>query len=364
MDYTAFSQEEHDAEISVRKEFQNLNNNEVYEHVFRNRMLALKRGAITPRSPSDFLGVDSRELIYPSLHETFRLIINNSTSNEFHILDVGAGSGEAIDWFFANELNDSSNRKNFIHIIEPNPILIKSYQQKFLEYKHLSQGIIHKGPIQDYLFNSQEGLPKPPVPVDFINCMHMIYYLTDYRKSEIDPYQDVIKFITFLYGLLKPGGAMYIVFHLEILFLPLISKYYEEIVGDFESPKRISLIVKAREELLYEGKILEELKLQYKEYNEKTNSKPTLKSYCLESAFYARTLADMAVLAMTELLQTGNEKFDKRALDFMITQVKSVSLTPDEEKPFKLTKCIRGDENVWCAKNSLIVCVIQKEQER
>ncbi|CAG8455934.1 268_t:CDS:2 [Diversispora eburnea] len=364
MDYTVFSQEERDAETSVRVEFQNLNNNEVYEHVFRNRMLALKRGVITPRSPSDFLGVDSRELVYPSLCETFRSTVNNSTSNEFHILDVGAGSGEAIDWFFADELNNSSNRKNFIHIIEPNPILIKAYQQKFLEYKHLSQGIIYKGLIQDYLFNNgQKDLPKPPVLVDFINCSHMIYYLTDYRKSEIDPYQDVIKFITFLYGLLKPGGAIYIVFHLEFLFLPLIYKYYEELVGDFEILKRISLIVKARKELLYEGKILEELKLQYKEYNEKTNSKPTLKSYCLESAFYARTLADMSVLAMTELLQVGDEKFDERALDFMITQVKSVALTPDEEKPFKLTKCIREDENVWCAKNLLIVCVIQKEQE-
>ncbi|CAG8703063.1 7816_t:CDS:2, partial [Acaulospora morrowiae] len=363
--------EELDAEIRIIDEFRDLNNSQVFEHVFGRRMMALRRGVTVPRSPSDFLGVDSRELMYPSLRETLHSVINdNAVSkdiNELHLLDVGAGSGEAIDWFFAKELEgwacakeeDTKNRKIFIHAIEPNPTFLKAYQQKLLEYQYLNQGMVYQGPIQDYLGNvCSETLPMPPVPVDFIFDLQK-YLRTDFKKPNIDPKQDIIKFITFSYGLLKPGGAIYIAFlDMSSAFASLACKFYEEIVGDFETPKRISQTIKARNELLYEGNILEFL-LGDAEQKEKT--RPKLISHRSPSGFFARTLSDMAVLALSELLEIGDSKFDKRALDFMITQLKLAVRTPGEKKPFGLTKCIRGGENVWRVDHSLIICVIRKE---
>ncbi|CAG8591029.1 10572_t:CDS:1 [Acaulospora colombiana] len=184
------SQDELVAENRIIEEFRNLNNSQVFEHVFRHRMMALRRGVTTPQSPSDLLGVDSRELMCPSLRETLHSVINHSSASkgisEFHLLDVGAGSGEAIDWFFAKELkrvndiegSDAKERKLFIHVIEPNSTFLEAYQQKLANYDYLHEGIVYQGPIQDYLGNvEKEILPKLPASVDFVNCMQMIYYL-------------------------------------------------------------------------------------------------------------------------------------------------------------------------------------------
>ncbi|CAG8577567.1 5066_t:CDS:2, partial [Scutellospora calospora] len=360
------SQEELDAEARIRTEFFNLTNNQVFEHVFRHRMMAFKRGVTVLQSASDILGNDSRELMIPSLHETLHSIINNaSATDEFHMLDVGSGSGEAIDWFFAKKLKEIVNigkqTKNVIHIIEPNPILLKAYQQKLLEYKHLNEGIVYQGPVQDYYTHHVNILPspKPPVPVDFINCMHMIYYLTDITKLIIDPRQDIIDFVTFLYGLLKPGGAIYIAFlDMGSAFASISSKFYEQIIEDVNVPKKISQVIKARNELLFEGKILEILESQIVD----KNTRPKVFSSRMPSGFYARSLGDLAVLTLAgELLRSDDDNFDIRMFDFAMKELKIAAVTPGEEKPFGLTRCVRGGENVWKIDHPLIINVISKE---
>ncbi|KAF0551614.1 hypothetical protein F8M41_022986 [Gigaspora margarita] len=63
------SQEELDAKASVRTEFQNLTNNQAFEHI-------------------------------PSLNETLHSVMNNtSATDEFHMLDVGAGTWEQLVGF-------------------------------------------------------------------------------------------------------------------------------------------------------------------------------------------------------------------------------------------------------------------------
>ncbi|CAG8713329.1 1480_t:CDS:2, partial [Gigaspora rosea] len=57
------SQEELDAEVRVRTEFQNLTNNQAYEHVLRYRVMTLKRGVTLLQSVSDIFGTDSRKIL-------------------------------------------------------------------------------------------------------------------------------------------------------------------------------------------------------------------------------------------------------------------------------------------------------------
>ncbi|CAG8697536.1 36889_t:CDS:2 [Racocetra persica] len=363
------SQDELDAEARIRAEFQSLTNNQVFEHVLRYRIMALKRGVTVLRTASDVLGNDSRELMIPSLQETLNSVINNtSATGEFHMLDVGAGSGEAIDWCFAKKFEENvgiGKNKHIIHIIEPNSILLKAYQQKLLEYEHLDQGIVYQGPVQDYYTYHDDALllPKLPASVDFINCMHMIYYLSDITKLTIDPRKAIIDFITFLYGLLKPGGAIYIAFlDMENAFNSISRNFYEQIIGDIDTSQNISHTSKARSELLLEGKILKTLESQIVD----ENIRPKILSSKVPSGFYARSLGDLAVLTLTgELLRSDDDNFDIRMLDFAIKELKTAAVTPvaiGEDKPFGLTRCVRGGENVWRVENPLIVSVIKKER--
>jgi len=179
----ALSQDELIAEQNVLAEFANLTNSQVYEHIFRRRMMLPKRNITKLHSASDVLGTDSCELIFPTLHEALQTeLIQTMDSSEFHLLDIGAGSGEIIDWCFAKELekNIQVNRQNIIHIIEPNSILLQAYQQKLCEYPDLSQGIVYNGRVQDYFVKHQMDhyeSPLPLTPLDFIICLHMINYL-------------------------------------------------------------------------------------------------------------------------------------------------------------------------------------------
>ncbi|CAG8637963.1 15220_t:CDS:2, partial [Racocetra fulgida] len=349
------SQDELDAEARIRAEFQCLTNNQVFEHVFRYRIMALKRGVTVLRSASDVLGNDSRELMIPSLQETLNSVINNtSATGEFHMLDVGAGSGEAIDWFFAKKFEENvsiGKNKHIIHIIEPNPILLKAYQQKLLEYEHLDQGIVYQGPVQDYYTSHEDALLLPKLPA------------SDITKLTIDPRKAIIDFITFLYGLLKPGGAIYIAFlDMENAFNSISRNFFEQIIGDKDTSRNISHTGKARNELLLEGKILKVLESQIVD----ENIRPKIWSSKVPSGFYARSLGDLAVLTLTgELLRSDDDKFDIRMLDFAIKELKTAAVTPvaiGEDKPFGLTRCIRGGENVWRADNPLIISVIKKER--
>ncbi|CAG8620958.1 7571_t:CDS:2, partial [Cetraspora pellucida] len=346
------SQDELDAEASIRTEFQNLTNNQVFENVFRYRIMALKRGVTVLRSASDVLGNDSRELMIPSLHETLTSAINTSVTDEFHMLDVGAGSGEAIDWFFAKkfEENVSLRKQNhIIHVIEPNPILLKAYQQKLLEYEHLNQGIVYQGPVQNY-YTYYENAPLPPK-------------LSDITRLTTDPRKAIIDFIIFLYGLLKSGGAIYIAFvDMGCTFNSISRKFFEQITGDIDISQNISHTIKVRNELLFEGKILEILESQIVD----ENTRPKISSSKVPCGYYARSLGDLAVLTLAgELLRSDDDIFDVRMLDFAIKELKTVAVTPvaiGEEKPYGLTRCVRCGENVWRVDNPLIISVIKKER--
>ncbi|CAG8591019.1 10571_t:CDS:1, partial [Acaulospora colombiana] len=119
-------------------------------------------------------------------------------------------------------------------------------------------------------------------------------------------------------------------------FASLACKFYEQIIGDLETPKRILQTIRARNELLYEGKVLDALKSHSDDNSlagAKEKTRPRLNSYRLSSGFFAHTLADMAVLALSELLEVSDDKFDTRTLDFMIEELKSAVHAPGEPKP-------------------------------
>ncbi|CAI2164124.1 11439_t:CDS:2 [Funneliformis geosporum] len=266
----ALSPDELSAEHKVLAEFANLTNSQVYEHIFSQRMMLPKRNVASLHSASDILGTDSCELMLPTLHEALQTeLFNTKDSPEFHLLDIGASSGEIIDWCLAKELekNIQLNRQNIIHVVEPNLILLKAYQQKICEFPHLNQGIVYNGRVQDYLVNHHHfddfETPLPLTPLDFINGLHVINYL-------------------------------------------------------------------------------------------------------LPSSFYARSLADMAVLLLTGQLSNVNERrFDTKLLDNVLRQLKEAALTPvgmNEKKRFGLTRCMRGGEMVWKVDFPLIISIIRKEK--
>ncbi|RIA89899.1 hypothetical protein C1645_738284 [Glomus cerebriforme] len=388
---SVFSPEELDAERKVLTEFANLKNSQIFEHIFIYRMMLRKQNVINIHHPSDILGTDSCELILPSLHRTLQTVLsNNSDSPEFHLLDIGAGSGEIIDWCFAKELkkNVQMNRQNIIHLVEPNSNLLQIYQQKLCEYSHLSQGIVYNGRVQDYFDINDDAnddirdklrmeIPLPFIPLDFINCIHMINYLV----QKDDPSNDIISFCKFNYSLLKPGGAIYIAY-LDVL--DLFDFNDEDNDYNEENFRQIAPI---RNSLLYEGNIIDHL--HSSELNEcevdyesddtiETNSRgshkrkiktiPKFNSYKLPNSLYAKTLADISVLLLIDQLpkvKNDESRFDIRLLENILDQVKEAAMTPAREgkkKRFGLERGMRGGEMVWKIDLPLIISIIRKEQ--
>ncbi|CAG8690555.1 12396_t:CDS:2 [Funneliformis caledonium] len=375
----ALSPDELNAEHKVLAEFANLTNSQVYEHIFSQRMMLPKRNVASLHSASDILGTDSCELILPTLHEALQTeLFHTADSPEFHLLDIGASAGEIIDWCLAKELekNIQLNRQNIIHVVEPNSMLLKAYQQKICEFPHLNQGIVYNGRVQDYFVNHQIGdfeTPLPLTPLDFINGLHVINYLVDINSPSIDPSNDIISFSKFLYSLLKPGGTIYFA-HYNILG----SLSFD----DKEIFQKAQQIISSRNSLLFEGEIIDHLhSLELNEFEvdddsddatsfeihkRKVKTIPTFNSYSLPSSFYARSLADMAVLLLAGQLTDVNEgRFDTKLLDDVLRQVKEAALTPvgmNEKKRFGLTRCLRGGEMVWKVDFPLIISIIRKEK--
>ncbi|CAB4473177.1 hypothetical protein RhiirA5_351008 [Rhizophagus irregularis] len=390
-----FSPEEQEAERKVLKEFKNLTNSQIYEHIFIHRMMLRKQHVTNIHCPSDILGTDSCELILPSLHKTIQTVLSNtSDSSEFHLLDIGAASGEIIDWCFAKELekNVQMNRQNIIHIIEPNSNLLQTYQQKLCEYAHLSQGIVYNGTVQDYFDmddNANDGTnklrveaPLPLIPLDLINCIHMINYLVDITTPKIDPSNDIISFCKFIYSHLKPGGAIYIA-HLDVLNLFNFNDDDEDNDYNAETYQKIQQITSARNSLLYEGNIIDHLhsselnvcEVDYDSDDTMENSRkrkiktiPKFNSYKLPSSLFSKSLADMSVLLLIDQLpkvKNDDRKFDIRLLENILEQVKEVAMTPvgeGKKKKFGLERGTRGGEIVWKIDIPLIISIIRKEK--
>lgn len=301
------SQEEHIHFEEVLEEFRELTNEEAYVHVFSQRMMK----PVSNRK-AEYYGCDQRIDMLPFLQTLIDKLPENG-----QVFDVGAGSGDVVD--FALE---SAPRNTVINIEEPNSILIQNYLKTLKRYPHLRTGIAYDGIIQNY-YRGQIVKQYPAQPQDLILAIHMIYHLTDFTMPQIDPESDIIDAISFLYGLLAPGGSLFIVYadlsdHANNkAACGLAEAFFREKYPKKHFADHLVSIYRARNQLLgTEGNIEMHLKKRF------PHTMPKLKSELRKTHFFGQSIADIGVLCLaTELCSSNKDKFDLTKLQFCFDYV-------------------------------------------
>lgn len=293
---------------NVLDEFTGITNEQAYVKIFSKRMMKP-----IPNRPGEFFGTDQRLDMTPFIQKK---IIDFPLNGQ--IFDVGAGAGDVVDF----ALKDTPLGTT-INIEEPNPNLIRVYQDKIKNYPHLILGTVYEGTFQDY-YQDQISTFLLKKPQNLILAIHMIYHLTDFKTQTIDPEADIINAISFLYGLLVPGGSILVIYAdlLEnsqgIATCGLAEKFFRVAYPQEYFADHLVAIYRARNALLGpNGSIANFLKPLY------PTTKPILQSERRETHFFGETIDDIAVLGLaTELCPSDNEQFDLAKLKFCLDFVK------------------------------------------
>ncbi|CAG8767518.1 15239_t:CDS:2, partial [Racocetra persica] len=342
--------QEQEAENQIIEEFKNLKNDEAHDHI-QQRIFALKRGVNVAKSATDFLGSDVRESLVPLMQNVLRGTIKsmNDGCKECNILDVMPGRGTQVDWFLSPELEGNlGKRNNNLYCIETNQEFIKSY-------KHTVETCSHLKLVKSYEKKVKDLYQKPlDTKVDFIMCMDLCF-LTDDSGQNINPQNDIIDFVKFLYGQLKPGGAIFITYlDLESPFSKINFDYFDSIKATARKDN-FSKIAKARDDLLYNGKIINELK-------EDEKSCPKVESHKLSTFYYAKTLAEVAIMSLDGgFLKYNKSKFELDHLKNLIKTVQdeaSKKMSKNEKGRFGLCKAERGRDPLWRVESLQYACII------
>lgn len=325
----------------ILQEFSGLTNNAAYVKIFSERMMAP-----VPNRTGEFLGTDQRLDFLPFLHKAVATVPENG-----QIFDVGAGAGDVVDY----ALQYASHGVT-INIEEPNSALIKSYVNRVVKYPHLKTGVVYEGPLQDYYEAKSDRYPKEPQ--NLVLAIHMIYHLTDFTQPEIDAENDLIKAISFLYGLLTPGGSLFLVYA-DLLDSPqgeavcgIAEKFFRAKYPHAPFADHLRSIYQARNQLLGPGgSITHFLSQRY------PKTTPRLYSEKKESHFFGKTKEDIAVLALaTELCVADDHLFDLTKLEFCLDYV---SRYPERIHLQKETREV-PQKGYWRANEPQIIATITK----
>jgi len=149
---------------------------------------------------------------------------------------------------------------------------------------------------------------------------------------------------------LKPGGVIYIAYRDQYHDFDGIiqKKYFEEILRDYNLYHNISKINQAKDDLIHQGQIIEHLESK-DEDGYKT--KPKIETIEYQSSYYARTLADMAVMGLSGFLESNEKEFDKRKLEFILNEIKNAALMKvkdEKERRFGLGRVERDGKHAGC----------------
>lgn len=301
------SQEEKTHFKDVLDEFSDLTNEEAYVHVFSQRMMKP-----IPNRKAEYYGCDQRIDMLPFLKRLVDKLPENG-----QVFDVGAGSGDVVDFAL-----QSAPKNTVINIEEPNSILIKNYLATLKRYPHLRTGVAYCGIIQDY-YRGKTSNQYPLQPQNLILAIHMIYHLTDFLIPQIDPEGDIIDAVSFLYGLLAPGGSLFIVYadlldhaHSKAVCGLAEAFFREQYPREYFADHLVS-IYKARNRLLGpQGTIEKHLEKRF------PHTKPKLVSELRKTHFFGESIADIGVLGLaTELCSSGKDKFELSKLQFCLDYV-------------------------------------------
>lgn len=320
------------------EEFRGLTNERAYVKAFNERLLRQ-----SPGRQGLFLGTDQREYFLPYLQALVA-----GLPEEAHVLDCGAGAGEIVDLCLAQVPGRAT-----IHLEEPNPRLFLQYVQRVQACERLRLGTVYNGRVQDYYHPLWGEAPQQaPRPQDLVLGIHMLYHLTDVHLPCIHPEQDLLDMVSFMYGLLREGGAVFLVY----------ADLEQGLVGDVEAawyartrprgPELANLkkTYAARNRLLKEGGLLPELRRRF------LRTRPTMEVRRLEGHLFSQTLPDMAALCLVgELLEADDEPFDlgvlEFAVDFLERDPRRRGLVREPQGPRK---------GMWRADQPQVVTVIRK----
>ncbi len=317
-------------------EFKSLTNEESFARAFQRIVEPI------PGNPLEFYGSDQRIDLAPVLSKLVAKLPPNAT-----VFDVGAGTGDVVDYALKNAPSGTT-----IHLEEPNPLLIKDYLQKLEKYPHLKKGSVYTGYLQDYY---TKNASPPEKPLDLILAIHMIYHLTDFTAPSIDPEKDLIDALSFLYGRLAVGGSIFIVYASNPegrAIENLSEEYFRSAHPRQPYADNLNAIYMARNKLLGpKGSIAAALAERF------PHTKPTLHSELRSTHFYARSIADMAVIALAgELCPSDSELFDLSKIRFCWDRLIE---HPERYGLRKETRAV-SQKGLWRADEPQVIAMITK----
>lgn len=282
-------------ERDIFADFEGITNNEAYKKVFIDRMMLPH-----PSEPGRFLGNTQREDFLAKLIPLVKELPEHA-----QVFDFGCGGGEIVD--IALKFAKSAT----VHMEEPNAILLDTYKDRLLRYPHLTEGATFNCPIEQ-LYHG--GVPGNRIPddgsLDLILNLHMIYHITHFRDPEVDAAQDIQDMLTFQYRLLKPGGALFLVYaDDELCTTAQASRYYFEHSGQKSYLNNLKKISEARTSLLKQGRIVESLRKKFPDFT------PEWKIELSSSWVFGKSKRDMAILCLlAELGESDDAPFDTNKL--------------------------------------------------
>jgi hypothetical protein len=328
---------------NVLEEFTGLTNALAYVKIFSRRMMKP-----VPNKIGEFFGTDQRVDMLPFLQKQVAAIPTNG-----QVFDVGAGAGDVVDYALKNV-----PKGTVVNIEDPNPMMVRSYLNKLKKYVNLKVGTVYEGPIQDYYQGQRLGV-FPQQPQNLVLAIHMIYHLTEFTDPVIDAEIDLIEALSFLYGLLAPRGAIFIVYA-DLLDGPqgeatcgMGEKFFRYKYPKEPFADNLISIYKARNQLLGpNGSITKYLTQRYPETH------PKLQSEWRKCHFFGESIEDIAVLALAaELCPSNQEPFDLSKLQFCLEYVlrypERIGLQKEERNV--------PQKGMWRSNEPQVIATITKE---
>ena len=178
----------------------------------------------------------------------------------------------------------------------------------------------------------------------------MIYHLTDCTEANIQPEQDLINFIQFLFDRLRPGGSLFLVYadQTRSFIGKATSHFYQTNEPDIAS--RLQQTFSARNHLLKDGHIQDHLTV-------KPNHQANIKIHQQDAHAFAHTLEELAMMSMMGELNKINDKafeFDKFA--------NSLAFLQQHGDQVGLQKCVDGNKaDMWQINQPQVVFELSKD---
>jgi len=184
----------------------------------------------------------------------------------------------------------------------------------------------------------------------------MIYFITDFKQSNLVPEDDIKNFLKFIYKILDVDGSIFLVYassesctqRMSISYFASESIKYPNFYNNLRN------ILNTRNLLLRDGGIAEYLNSQYPEYS------CSLESHTTEGYFYGKSKFDLAAMLMAgEMVESNDEIFYLEKLKFSLHNL--------EKHPVAFgLQMEMGDvpqKGMWRVNQQQVIAIIKKNKK-